>query len=84
MTLLILAIVAVIVLVRLITLPFRVARRARFFGGYGNGYGLGNGFGYGGGWGNRYGYGCRHHRGGGLFTILALVALDRIFTGRRF
>jgi hypothetical protein len=32
------------------------------------------------------GYGCRRHRGIGrsLFSILALVALDRLFTGRRF
>jgi hypothetical protein len=67
----ILPILLVVHVVRLITRPFRYSRRygSPFYGGYNNGYG------------------CRHHHrgfGGGLFSILALVALDRIFSGRRY
>ena len=29
-------------------------------------------------------YGYRHHRFGGILPIMLLVALDRIFTGRRW
>ena len=59
----------VVFVVRLITRPFRYARRASRFMGYGPGYN------------NGYGYGRRHRHGfgGGLFSILALVALDRLF-----
>ena len=35
------------------------------------------------GYGSRYGY-RRQGFGGGLFTILGLVALDRLFLGRRW
>ncbi len=64
---LILLIVLISAVVRLVTAPFRYGRRNRF-------YGYGNPCGYG------YGYRRRHS---GLFTVLALVALDRIF-GRRW
>jgi len=69
---LILLIVIVSALVRLITFPFRYGYRRRYFG-FGDPY-------Y-----NPYRYGCRRHRGllGGWLPIMALVALDRIFT-RRF
>jgi hypothetical protein len=61
-------------IVRLITLPFRFGYRRRYFG-----YGYGDRF-Y-----NPYRYGCRRRHGiiGSFLPILALVALDRIFT-RRF
>jgi hypothetical protein len=49
-------------------------RYRRPFMGYGSGYN--NGFG------NRFSCRRRHGFGGGLFTILALVALDRLFTRR--
>jgi hypothetical protein len=62
-----------IVVIRLITLPLRMARR--YGGYYGNRYGWDGGY-------NPYRYGRRGF--GGLGTILALVALDRIFGGRRF
>jgi hypothetical protein len=69
----ILPILLVVHVIRLFTRPFRYSRRysSPFYGGYGYGPG----------------YGCRHHHrglGGGLFSILALVALDRIFSGRRY
>ncbi|ADW70758.1 hypothetical protein [Granulicella tundricola] len=67
----VLPILLVIHVVRLFTRPFRYRsyRQPFGYGGYGN-YG---------------GYGRRRHGlGGSLFSILALVALDRIFTGRRF
>jgi hypothetical protein len=65
---LIVVIVLISAVVRLITLPFRYGYRHRYFYGYDN----------------PYRYGCRrHHRLlGGLFPILVLVALDRIFTRR--
>jgi hypothetical protein len=65
---LIVVIVLISAIVRLITLPFRYGYRHRYFYGYDN----------------PYRYGCRrHHRFlGGLFPILVLVALDRIFTRR--
>jgi len=65
---LIVVIVLISAVVRLITLPFRYGYRHRYFYGYDN----------------PYRYGCRrHHRFlGGLLPILALVALDRIFTRR--
>jgi len=70
---LILAIVLISIVVRLITAPFRYGRRyRRGFYGYGNPY-------Y-----NPYGCGWRRHRFFGLLPILALVALDRLFGGRRF
>jgi len=58
--------------IRLVTAPFRYGYRRRFYG-YGDPY-------Y-----NPYRYGCRRRHGwlGGLLPILALVALDRMFT-RRF
>ena len=58
--------------IRLVTAPFRYGFRRRF-SGYGDpSY-------------NPYRYGCRRRHGivGGLLPILALVALDRMFT-RRF
>lgn len=60
------------IVIRVLTAPFGMGRwhRRRY------------GFGYGRGWGG--GYGCRHpYGGGGLLTILALVALERLF-GRRY
>ena len=68
--LLILVAILVSIVVRVVTLPFRYRRY------YGRSY-----YGYD----NPYRYGCRrHHRVlGRLLPILALVALDRIFT-RRF
>lgn len=65
---LILFIVLISVVLRLITLPFRLGRRRRFYGD------------------NPYRYGCRRHHGvlGSVLPILALVAFDRLFTGRRF
>jgi hypothetical protein len=72
-------IILTIIVVRLLFRALGFGRRYRQpFMGYGSGYN--NGFGY--GYGNRFG--CRHRRGfgGGLFTILALVALDRLFTRR--
>ncbi len=62
-----------IVVVRLVLRALGFGRHYRPFMGYGSGYN--NGFGYG------RGYGCRHRHGfgGGLFSILALVALDRLF-----
>ena len=58
--------------IRLITRPFRYGYRHRYYG-YRDPY-------Y-----NPYQYGCRRRHGmlGGLLPILALVALDRMFT-RRF
>jgi hypothetical protein len=68
--LLILLVVIVSAVVRLLTAPFRYGYRHRGYGPY-----------Y-----NPYQYGCRrHHRLlGGVLPILALVALDRIFGGRRW
>ena len=65
---LILLLFLVSIVVRLITRPFRYRR-----------FGAWNGYGY-----NPYNYGCRRHHGrlGGLLPIIALVALDRIFTRR--
>jgi hypothetical protein len=54
------------IVVRIITAPFRMARYHRWFGG---------GWGYG-----RYAYG--RPRGMGLLTVLALVALERLFDRR--
>ena len=70
---LIVLLIVISALVRLITLPFRYGFRRRHFGYYGDPY-------Y-----NPYRYGCRRRHGilGGILPILALVALDRIFT-RRF
>jgi hypothetical protein len=69
---LIVFLVIVSVIVRLVTAPFRHGYRRRYYG-YNDGY-------Y-----NPYRYGCRHRHGivGAWLPILALVALDRIFT-RRF
>jgi hypothetical protein len=66
---LILIVVLVSAVVRIVTAPFRYGFRHRYYYGYNN----------------PYLYGCRrHHRFfGRLLPILALVALDRIFT-RRF
>jgi hypothetical protein len=64
-------------LIRLIVrMIFRPFRQRRYYGGW-NGY---NSYGY-----NPYMYGCRrrHRFLGGLLPIVALVALDRLFT-RRF
>ena len=71
-------VILAIIVVRLIFRALGFGRRYRRpFMGYGPGsY---NGFGYG----NRYGCRHRHGFGGGLFSILALVALDR-FIGRRW
>jgi hypothetical protein len=55
------------IVVRVITAPFRMARYRRWYG---------RGWGYG-----RYAYGPP--RGMGLLTVLALVALERLF-GRRY
>jgi hypothetical protein len=70
---LLLLILIVSAVVRLITRPFRYGYRRRHFGYYGDAY-------Y-----NPYRYGCRRRHGilGGWLPIVALVALDRIFT-RRF
>ena len=69
---LLILILIVSAVIRLITAPFRYCYRRRHFG-FGDPY-------Y-----NPYRYGCRRHHGvlGGLLPILALVALDRLFT-RRF
>lgn len=69
---LLILILIVSAVIRLITAPFRLGYRRRYFG-YGDPY-------Y-----SPYRYGCRRHHGmlGGLLPILALVALDRLFT-RRF
>jgi hypothetical protein len=71
---LILFIVLISVVVRLISAPFRYGYRyRRGWYGYGDRY-------Y-----NPYRYGCRRHgMFGSVLPILALVALDRIFGGRRF
>ena len=71
LTPIILLIVLLSVVVRVITLPFRLARPRRWNGGYG----LGTPY--------RYGY-RRRHRFGGVGTVLALFALDRLFSNRRF
>ena len=76
---LLISIIIFIFLIRFILrLVFGFGRfhRHRYYrgGGWGNNYNNG----YGGG---TFGYGPR--RGGGLFSLLALVALDRLFT-RRF
>jgi hypothetical protein len=67
---LIILLILISAVIRLVTAPFRFGYRRRF---YGDPY-------Y-----NPYRYGCRrrHGRLGGLLPILALVALDRMFT-RRF
>jgi hypothetical protein len=54
------------IVVRVITVPFRMARYHRWYRG---------GWGYG-----RYAYG--RPRGMGLLTVLALVALERLFDRR--
>jgi hypothetical protein len=72
---LIFAAILVSIVVRLIVAPFRYRHwRRRELLGYGDPH-------Y-----NPYLYGCRrrHRLVGGLLPILALVALDRIFFGRRF
>ena len=66
----ILFIIGVVLVVRLVTLPFRIARRARR--GFGYGYG---GYGY-----RRHRH---HHFGGGLLSLLGLFALDQFFNNRR-
>jgi hypothetical protein len=62
--------IVVRIVVRLVAAPFRYSRRS--WSGYGDPY-------Y-----NPYRYGCRRNRGfaGGLLPIIALVALDRLFTRR--
>jgi len=84
----ILIVVAISLVVRLITLPFRLGgyflRRNNNWDGYNNPY---YGPRWGGGWGNGYGYGygCgyRRHRGIGhiFLVILVLVALSHLFGG---
>jgi hypothetical protein len=68
--LLILLVVLVSAVVRIFTAPFRYEFRRRLYG-YDPYY-------------NPYRYGCRrHHRLlGGILPIVALIALDRIFTRR--
>ncbi len=76
----ILLVVLLVVVIRVLTAPFRHRRWHRRRGGYGQGWGNGyNGYG---GYGS-YGYGFGRRPGRGLLTILALVALDRLF-GRRW
>ena len=64
------------IILRLIFRPFGYRQRYRrpFFGygGYGDGYN------------NPYAYGYRRRGFGGILPIFLLVAIDRIFTGRRF
>lgn len=69
---LIVFLVIVSIVIRLVTAPLRLGYRRRY-DGYGDGY-------Y-----NPYRYGCRRRHGllGAWLPILALVALDRLFT-RRF
>jgi asparagine N-glycosylation enzyme membrane subunit Stt3 len=69
--LLILLIVLISAAVRIVTAPFRYGHRHRRFYGYDPYY-------------NPYRYGCRRHHGlfGRVLPILALVALDRIFSRR--
>jgi hypothetical protein len=62
-----LTILFIVVVIKLITFPFRFFGRRRYYDGY-----SGRGFGH------------RRHRFGGLGTILTLVALDRLFGGRRW
>jgi hypothetical protein len=71
--LLILIAVFVSIVVRLVAAPFRYRHWRRGYYSYGDPYH------------NPYLYGCRrrHRLLGGLLPILALVALDRIFFGRR-
>ena len=57
--------------IRIVTAPFRWGRYHRHCGWYGNRYGW---------YGNRWGY--RRPYGGGLLTILALVALEKLFDRR--
>jgi len=57
-------------LIRLITLPFRIGRRYRSYYGYDRGY-------------NPYRQG-RRFGFGGWGTIVTLIALDRLFGGRRY
>jgi hypothetical protein len=61
-----------VAIIRLITLPLRLGRR---YGYFGRRYGWDGGY-------NPYRYGRRGF--GGLGTIAALVALDRLFGGRRY
>ena len=67
----ILLLVLISAVVRIFTAPFRYGFRRRRLYGYDAYY-------------NPYRYGCRrHHRLlGGLLPIVALIALDRIFTRR--
>ena len=62
----ILIVVLILLAVRILTLPFRMARYHRWYG---------RGWGYG-----RYAYG--RPRGVGLLTVLAVVALERLFDRR--
>lgn len=64
----VLAALAVSIVVRVLVRLFIPFRRR----GYGNRFG------------GPFGYGRRSGLGGSLMSILALVALDRIFTSRRF
>ena len=66
-----LLVLLVVGIVRLVTSPFR-SRRHRHWGQGWNGYG-------------NNGYGCRRRGfgGGGLLTVLGLLALERLF-GRRW
>jgi hypothetical protein len=70
---LILTFILISIVIRLVTLPFRIGRRFNRWSGFGYGYGY-----------NPYRYGCRrHHRVlGGILPIVALVALDRLFLRR--
>ena len=68
-------IILTILVVRLVlrALSFGLRDRRPFMG-----YGSNSGFGYG----HRFGCQRRSGFGGGLFTLLTLVALDRLFTRR--
>ncbi len=65
----VLVVVLFAIILRVVTAPFRMGRWHRRHYGCGGGWG---------GYGRRYPYG-----GGGLMTVLALVALERLF-GRRY
>jgi len=71
--LVILPILFLVAIIRLVTLPLRLRRRYGSY--YGRRYGWDGGH-------NPYRYGRRGF--GGLGTIVALVALDRLFGGRRY
>ena len=63
----------IIVPIVVVVLAIRLVTRLLFGFNRGAGYGYRRGFGH-----------RRHGFGGGLFTILSLVAFDRLFLGRRW